>query len=176
MTQLRCCTHCARHVLIHERACPFCQRDLPPAAERAPVKIAAGLSRAQRLALAAAIAGQSVAACAETSEPIPQSMPHYGAPLAGNLAPAAGSGGAGQQVAGRSGAAGTTGVAVPVYGAPVYGAPIAGQPSPKPKPDAGVPDVDASDEDAGGVKDAGHVVQPVYGAPIPIYGAPTPRR
>lgn len=190
MTQLRTCPDCARHVLSSEPACPFCLCALEAEPERVVLKVPANLSRAQRLTLAAAMAGQAISACAKTTDPLPTGVPVYGAPLAGNVAPAAGSGsaGTGQSPAGRSGGEAGTFIAPP-YGlpprpdagviTPVYGAPIAGQPS---KPvDAGVPD-SASDDDAGPSGDAavkpdgGVMIQPLYGAPIPIYGAPIPKK
>jgi len=180
MNQLRCCEGCSRHVLISERACPFCERELTPLAERVLPNLPAGLSRAQRLAIAAAMAGQAaLTACAETTDG--SAMPHYGAPLAGNSAsgsPAGSGGGSGR------------GVAVPVYGAPVaghagsgviiappYGLPIAGWSSPTKDagpPDAAPPDQDGDTLDASPPRDAGNMVHPLYGAPVPIYGAPIP--
>ena len=193
MTQLRSCPGCSRHVLSSELACPFCQCSLDAAPERAQIKVPANLSRAQRLALAAAMAGQAISACAKTTDPIGPAVPIYGAPLAGNVAPAAGSGsaGTGQSLAGRNGGQAGTTLSAPAYGlpplpdagfgTPVYGAPIAGQPG---KPvDAGVAvDSGADDDDAGPTsdagtrKDGGAMVQPLYGAPIPIYGAPIPKK
>jgi hypothetical protein len=181
MNQLRCCEGCSRHVLISERECPFCQRVLAPLAERVLPNLPAGLSRAQRLAIAAAMASQAMTACAETSDTV--AVPIYGAPIAGSSSPAGhGAGGAGgTSTAGRGSDAGKAGsgpIAIPVYGAPVagfgmaiYGAPIAGQPSPK---DAAPPDQDADSQDAGSARDSGQMVHPLYGAPSPVYGAPIP--
>ena len=142
MKDLRPCESCSRHVFATERTCPFCQAVLEPAPERTAVAVPSSASRAQRLALAAAIGSQSLLACAETvdtggplagtgaivtagtSAPLP--VPVYGVPLAGQPAPAAGRGG---------------------VISPAYGAPLAGQPAPT----------------AG----RGGVPQPVYGAPAP---------
>jgi len=186
MTRLRSCEGCSRHVLVSERTCPFCQRELAPLPERPPVQHMPGLSRAQRLALAAAAAaGPALSACM-------QSVPVYGAPApqmeAGTNAGGAGAG------AGRAGSEPPT--AVPVYGAPlagqpgpggtagrgasgngsvvmpVYGVPVSGRSGQPDKPDAG-------DADDAGVppRDGGPMVQPLYGAsPAPVYGAPTPQR
>jgi hypothetical protein len=151
--------------------------ELAAAPERAVVPVPSGASRAQRLALAAALGSQSLLACAETrdAEP-PITVPVYGAPLAGNQgAPAAGSA---QPAAGRGGGgrfdAGTP-LPTPVYGAP---APLAGQPAPVPppkRPDAGPPpEEDAGTEPTAGSGGRGGMAVPVYGAPIPEYGAPPP--
>ena len=186
MTQLRTCPGCARHVLNHEPSCPFCEQKLDAAPERAPIKVPSNLSRAQRLTLAAAMAGQAVSACTETAVPV------YGAPIAGDVAPSAGSGGTGTSSGGRhAGQAGTTaGVGMAVA---IYGAPLAGNPASGPAKDAGASDAGSKDagmkdagmrsdaaadddagsaSDAGTKKDGGIMVQPLYGAPAPAYGLP----
>ena len=177
MTRLRSCEGCARHVRLDEQTCPFCQRSLSAAPAPAPLKLPTGLSRAQRLAIAAAIAGG--AACADTTEGGGTPVPIYGAPLpaAGTVGQAGSSGKAGSAAAGSAatGAAASGGqVAVPVYGAPLAGNPSqvkdAGQ-------DAGDDEQDAGPSDAGPRKDAGQMAVPLYGAaPVPIYGAPIPKR
>jgi hypothetical protein len=151
------------------------------------VSVPSGASRAQRLALAAALGGQGLLGCTETT-----ATPVYGAPVAASPS---------QPSGGKGVAAGSGGgpVAVPVYGAPlagqpapvkppadagqmvtpVYGAPLAGQPAPR--PDAGHSEEDAGPADAGvtdaGVtRDGGPMVHPLYGAPVPPYGLPpTPK-
>jgi len=172
MSQLRLCEACSRHVLRSEVECPFCKCALLPLPPSAAVKLAPGLSRAQRLAVAAAaMAGQAISACtAGTSEMV---TPVYGAPLAGAPSTAAGAPAAGGG-AGHVASGGNPGVAVPVYGAPLAGTP--GLPT---KSDAGAHD--AGDEDAGvtpdsGVPDGGPTVHPVYGSPVPLYGAPIPQK
>jgi hypothetical protein len=174
MNQLRCCEGCSRHVLLSERECPFCRRELAPLPERVLPKLPAGLSRAQRLALAAAMAGQALTACAETTDRGPF-FPPYGVPLAGHAGqvPNAGGGASGTSAAGRGGAGMTGGGAGRDGGVaiPVYGVPIAGQPSPV--KDAAPVDQDGETQDAG-PSDAGPMVHPLYGAPVPVYGAPIP--
>jgi hypothetical protein len=185
MKRLRSCDSCARHVFVSEQVCPFCLSELAPAADPAPLAIPSGASRAQRLALVAALGTQSLLACADSREPV--AVPVYGAPLAGNAAPGPAGNAAPTPAAGRGA---TPPVAVPVYGAPaplagqpappvagrgavpdggvampVYGAPIAGQPAGE--DDAGV-------EPAAGAGGRGGMAVPVYGAPIPEYGAPPP--
>jgi hypothetical protein len=161
MTRLRTCDGCSRHVLASESSCPFCQRVLAPAQLLAAPSAPPGLSRAQRLTLAAAaVAGQALAACSSDAS---QAVPVYGAPISG--APGAGG----------SGTAGKGAVAVPVYGAPVAGRTGGASGSSATQPDAG----DA--EDAGVAtnppkSDGGTMVQPLYGAPVPVYGAPLPQK
>jgi hypothetical protein len=147
MARLICCEGCSRHVRASELVCPFCQREQVPAPASPTANIPAGLSRAQRLALAAAMAGQALVACAKTNETIKVALPAYGAPLAGNMAragnaaPAAGSGAAGRDV-----------MIAPTYGSPppppIAGRaapPIAGHPSDS--EDAGLNDRDADTRD-----------------------------
>ena len=140
MPQLRACDGCSRHVWSHELTCPFCGCEITSVPEPTRIIPRSGLSRGQRLMLAAAIAGQALGACAETTngaEVLPD-----GGPIAGR----AGSAGvAGATTAGQGGAAiagyGGIGFTTPPYGA----AP--------PPPDAGKnprpPDDDAGDQDAG---------------------------
>jgi hypothetical protein len=175
MNQLRCCEGCSRHVLLSERECPFCRRELAPLPERVLPKLPAGLSRAQRLTLAAAMAGQALTACAETTDGV--AIPIYGAPVAGSVgqAPQGGSGASGKSAAGRGGAGMTGGAGRDAgFAVPVYGVPIAGQPSPV--KDAAPVDEDGGAQDAGR-SDAGQMIVPPYGLPpmpVPVYGAPIP--
>ena len=189
MTGLRSCDSCARHVFVTEQTCPFCKTPLSAAPEPARVAIPSGASRAQRLALAAAIGSSTLVACADTGS---ATSPNEVAGRAANVAGAGGHAGSGTQAptAGKPAPPGG-GVAVPVYGAPapgnppqagrtaqpaagrgsvdvpVYGAPVAG--SPAEEEDAGVPEAGKAAAGSGG-----HVAVPVYGAPFPEYGAPPP--
>jgi hypothetical protein len=159
-------------VFASERVCPFCQRALAPVQELPVMVIPSGISRAQRLALAAAIAGQALAGCAETATPI------YGAPVpVSGQGATAGTGGAGTGPAGMGSPAGRGGAGARSAGIggggeggfialPPYGVPLAGNPALD--DDAGVAD------DAGPTRDSGQMASPVYGAPV--YGAPpTPK-
>lgn len=145
MTRLICCEGCSRHVRASELVCPFCQREQTPMPAPPVANIPAGLSRAQRLALAAAMASQALASCAKTNETMTAAFPHYGAPLAGNMASA----GRGAPAAG-SGAAGRDVMITPPYGAPPPPPPLAGRVAP---PIAGHPsdseDAGPNDQDAG---------------------------
>ena len=152
MPRLKTCPACSRHVFVHETRCPFCAGDCSQEA-RAPIfAIKAGMSRAQRFAVVAAVAGQSaLIGCNAIDDPPPETVtvPIYGAPVppGGLLPPPAGSGGS-SGVAGRENRAGASGGGVagqPAYGGPfidagaaqpVYGAPLI---------DSGT----AGDEDAG---------------------------
>ena len=183
MNRLRSCEGCARHVFVTERVCPFCLTELAEVAVRALPAMPSGASRAQRLALAAALGGQGLVGCAQEV-----AVPVYGAPapLAGNAAPPSGTTPPGQPGPTHPPAAGRGGSGVPDGGGvavPVYGAPLAGQAAPPITP--AQPDAAAAlDEDAGVdeppdaslPRDAGPMVHPVYGAPIPEYGAPPPPR
>jgi hypothetical protein len=134
-----------------------------------------GLSRAQRLAVAAAMAGQAACSSSTVDSGL---MPVYGAPLAGasGQSETGGSSGGSNATSGRdagpnAGRGGQVAVAV-------YGAPIAGQPSQI--KDAGL---DSGDDEDAGPKDAGpqglggRMAVPLYGAPVPVYGAPpNPKR
>lgn len=175
MNRLRVCEGCSRHVMESEQVCPFCQLELAPLQLPAAVRLPAGLSRAQRLALAAAaVAGQALAACTADGDTGMSTTPVYGVPISGSPGNPAGARApaAGRDAGPASGGAGV--VAVPVYGAPLAGT----QSLPVQKPDAGR---DAGDEDAGVAPDAstpdgGPTVHPVYGAPVPLYGAPIPQK
>ena len=146
MPRLRICDQCSRHVLVDEVSCPFCAAELSPAPQPAATKLPAGLSRAQRFALAAAVVGQAAAVgCTET-----RTQAIYGAPFTDD-AGSGKSGSGGAAAAGRSGASGTDSVAMPVYGAPFVPAGRGG---------AG---------GAGGVAKAGSGGEPVA---VPVYGAP----
>jgi hypothetical protein len=142
MPQLRCCEGCSRHVLLSERSCPFCQRELAAPLPRKLPSMPAGLSRRQRLTLAAAIAGQALSACAETTD-------GNTAPIAG--ATAAGRGGAGNTAAGHGGAGMSGGAGHDVMIIPPYGL----SPPPPPRMDASAPNQDAEAEDAGPARGAG---------------------
>jgi hypothetical protein len=203
MTRLRTCDACARHVFATEPNCPFCHAQLSAAPEPAQLSVPAGASRAQRLALAAAIGGSALLGCAQdgdnaqstdntatagaaaagrtggntNQQPGGTVTPVYGAPISGDPP------GQGGRVAQPT--AGNGSVEVPVYGAPVAGAPATGE-----EEDAGVPEAGASGAagaapaaGSGGtggqagrspVPIAGTVAVPLYGAPIPEYGAPPP--
>src|SRR5688500_2868390 len=66
MTQLRTCDGCARHVFVKEKQCPFCGAQLAPAAVRSfGDRLRSGLSRAQRVAIAAALAAPALGACSD---------------------------------------------------------------------------------------------------------------
>lgn len=195
MTRLRTCDACTRHVFATEPSCPFCHAQLAAAPEPAQFSVPAGASRAQRLALAAAIGGSALLGCAQdgdnaqstdntstaaagrtggntNQQPGGTVTPVYGAPVPGNPPPQAG------RVAQPS--AGNGSVEVPVYGAPVAGAPASDE------EDAGVPEAGAGGAGAAGsggttaqagrgpVPVAGTVAVPLYGAPMPEYGAPPP--
>ena len=186
MKRLRSCDGCKRHVFVSERECPFCHLQLTAAPAAADVSVPSGASRAQRLALAAALGGQGLIGCAQATSPaegapVTANPGMNVPPKAGNAAPAAGGGATRPVDAGL--------MVTPVYGAPatppgpinpgadagptampVYGAPLAGQPAPR--PDAGPADEDAGSSDAGTRRDGGPTVHPVYGAPAPVYGAP----
>lgn len=164
MIRLRSCSGCSRHVKFTETSCPFCHCALAPAAPRVVASLPPGLSRSQRLALvAAAVASQALSGCDDTNAsggPFQSvGVPVYGAPVAGQMAPLAGS----QAIAGAptppfdagldAGQSGPAperdddagqGTVIPVYGAPL--------PS----------DASTSNEDAS--------TRPV--TPAPVYGAP----
>jgi hypothetical protein len=146
MPQLRACDGCSRHVWIRELKCPFCGCEMTSVAEPPQYIPRTGLSRGQRLVLAAAIAGQALGACAETTKS-PELLPD-GGPIAGRAASAGSAGVAGVTAAGQGGVVvgGNGGLGfmpIPPYGAT----------PPPPPPDAGKnpkpPDDDAGDQDAG---------------------------
>jgi len=176
MTQLRVCEGCTRHVFLAETACPFCGAALAQAPRRSfGEKLRSGMSRAQVLAIAAAVTGQTLGACSDTASD--DGIPGGSGGSAGDVAGSGGDSGSGEGGAGSGGdsgagagggagmeggaGAGAGGMAQPVYGAPVpdsgvdqpvYGAPV---------PDGGV-------DDAG--DDSGEPMA------IPLYGASPPER
>jgi len=103
MIRLMRCESCSRHVRANEVACPFCKSRLEPAADAPTPKRARGLSRAQRMALVAAFAGESLVACGNSITP-------YGAPppppsgSSGPVVPSRTRAGVGADAAGSSGA------------------------------------------------------------------------
>jgi hypothetical protein len=145
MAQLKACNGCSRHVWSYEDTCPFCGCKVTSVAESVRFVPRNGLSRGQRLVLAAAFAGQALGACAETTTNGPDLLPD-GGPIAGRAGSAglASVAAAGQGASGVSGANGFGNIAPPYGAAP---------PPPPPPPDAGKnsnpPDDDAGDEDAG---------------------------
>jgi hypothetical protein len=161
MPRLKTCPACSRHVFVHETRCPFCAGDCSQES-RAPIfAIQAGMSRAQRFAVVAAVAGQTaLLGCNATDDPAPDPdpgpgqvmTPVYGAPIppGGIQPPPSGAGGNGA-IAGNGSQAGTGGVGV---GQPVYGAPFVDAGPPQPMYGGGLPPVDAGvagrgDEDGG---------------------------
>jgi hypothetical protein len=163
MPRLRPCDACSRHVFVTETRCPFCQALMPNAPIDRDLAIRSGMSRAQRFAVAAAVAGQTLATgCASTTNPEP------GGSASAGMSANPGSANAGS--VSRDGAStGSAGIGESSSaGQPMmlvfYGNPMIVPPPPRPPIDAGV-----AEDDAGGAppKDAGHRVQPVYGAPIP---------
>jgi hypothetical protein len=122
---------------------------------------AAGMSRAQRYALAAAVATQAAVGCADSNT----GPGGAGTGTAGTASAGVGSSGTGASGTGSSGT-GSSGTGEAGWGQPVYGAPI----------DSGIVDasfdasLDASDEDDAGAEDSGQVMA-LYGGAIPIYGA-----
>jgi hypothetical protein len=184
MERFRTCESCSRHVRAAEAKCPFCDAALDQATLLQVPRGPAQLSRAQRIALVAAVAGGSMlAACGDDAVAMPvygAPVPRAGAGVAGATAGtgAAGGGGAaaGGGTAGR-GAAGAPPIAVPVYGAPVPppagsggGAGKAGSGAAGAAGSAGTAGTAGASAGAGGA--AGHgMVVPVYGA-SPAYGVP----
>jgi hypothetical protein len=69
---LRVCDACARHVFATETTCPFCAAALAPVPRRPRFKLHPRLGRAQRLAIAGAVAG--LIGCTERFTPL------YGVP------------------------------------------------------------------------------------------------
>jgi hypothetical protein len=199
MTRLRTCQACARHVFTSEPSCPFCKTQLAAAADPAAVAIPSSASRAQRLALAAAISGTALLGCAaddpqatdaqatagasggsagQAAPSVPPgggvAVPVYGAPVPGGPGPAPQAGRGPQPTAGNNGT-----ITVPVYGAPVAGSSA--------DEDAGVPEAGNGAAGSGSAAGrgaagsggttgpiGGNIAVPVYGAPIPEYGAPPP--
>lgn len=149
MPRLRVCDECSRHVFVDETSCPFCGAELAPAAASPALALPAGLSRAQRFALTAAVVSQAALGCTET-----RSIPVYGAPFNEDVGPGtAGKGGA-AAAAGSSGSAGV--VAIPIYGA-----------SPVPTAGTGAAGTRGSAGSAGGP-----IAVPAYGAPFIDAGTP----
>jgi hypothetical protein len=177
MAELRLCEGCSRHVFTSEQRCPFCARLLSPHTAKAPTLLQAGLSRAQRYAMAAAVASSAAAAtsCSKHHEEARggeagESSAGTGAGAGAVAGSGAGSSGlAGNTAAGTgSGASGTGpepipqpmyggGFPQPVYGAPFVDAGVAGSGA----IDAGRPDEDAGQEDT-------PPAIPVYGAAFPF--------
>jgi hypothetical protein len=187
MTRLRSCDACSRHVFVTETRCPFCQTALEPVSNSPVFNIKAGMSRAQRFTLVAAVASQALIGCSDDPKGT-----GIGRGSGGNTQQ--GTGGTAQGTGGTATAGQGGGIAQPVYGAPidpgtggtnagsggrgntgqggvgggaqaVYGAPIPN--------DAGVSDAgDAGDDQP---KDDGGRIQPVYGGAIPLYGAIPPQ-
>jgi hypothetical protein len=193
MERFRTCDECSRHVRAAEPKCPFCGQELAAASLMSIPRAPAQLSRAQRIALVAAVAG-GLAACGDDT--VGQPGPKAGTGVAGASAgtgaagasgAAAGSG-AGAGAAGK-GAAGSPPVAVPVYGAPFPvpagsggssgGAGKAGSGGAAGAAgSAGSAGTAGSSAGSGGAAGAaGHpMVQPLYGA-SPAYGVPpTPQK
>jgi len=169
MTQLRVCDGCSRHVFVSEKACPFCNTSLREAPKPTfGERLRKGMSRAQLLAVAAAVTGQTLGGCTDTPN---EGGGHYSGGSSGTTAGTeSGSGGSSGTTGGAGGAAGTVsgGAGGATGGAggsggdlaqPVYGAPV--------PDDAGV---DASAEPDGAVSDdGGTMIVPLYGA------SPAPR-
>ena len=192
MTRLRTCEGCARHVFVTETRCPFCRCELAPASRSPIFDIRASMSRAQRVALVAAVAGQTLLGCSDDGDSGNQGG-------TGGMTMQGSGGTSTPSTGGKSGGA-SGGVAQPVYGAPIdpggsgqgtggtgfqpmYGGPISppsgtgGTAGPQ---DGGANMSDDASADAGDAstasdagQDAGRV-QALYGAPVPVYGAPIP--
>lgn len=177
MERFRTCDECSRHVRASEAKCPFCGHALAAAPLMPVPRAPAQLSRAQRIALVAAVAG-GIAACGDDSPP-PSSGPHAGASAgtsAGGTSGAAA--GSGASTAAGRGAAGQ--VAVPVYGAPVT-PPVGAAGSSGAAGKGGAGGAGGSAGAAGAAGAAGKagasgsgvagrgMVQPLYGAsPVPV--------
>ena len=116
MTRLRTCEGCARHVFVTETRCPFCQRELAPASRSPIFDLRASMSRAQRVALVAAVAGQTLLGCSDDGDSGNGSQSGTG----GMTMQGSGSGGSASMpgTGGKSGGA-SGGIAQPVYGAPI---------------------------------------------------------
>jgi hypothetical protein len=188
MTRLKSCEGCARHVFVIETRCPFCGRELAPGSRSPIFDIRAGMSRAQRYTLVAAVASQTLLACPSSSK----SGTHGGTGgmqqgSGGTMLPGTG----GQAAAGSGGG----GLVQPVYGAPLAtggtGAGTSGTGAGNGGANAGTggtsggsggqgiavvhyggimpPDAgQAGAGDAGEAKDAGHIPVPPYGAIPPL--------
>jgi hypothetical protein len=185
-------------VFVTETRCPFCQHALA-SLSRAPIfDIRAGMSRAQRYTLVAAVAGQTLLGCSNNDAKSGAQGGSGGMQQQGSGGVAMQGTGGGQPIAGNGG-----GIAQPVYGAPfnpgtggqgtggantsggsggqALPVPHYGGAVPPPDMDAGrdagrdasADAGDASAADAG--RDAGRI-QPLYGAPAAVYGAPIPNK
>jgi hypothetical protein len=75
MTRLRICEACSRHVFVSETQCPFCAVPLAPLRGTPNFKLGRRMSRAQRVAVAGAVA--SLIGCQDGFVPAPA----YGAPV-----------------------------------------------------------------------------------------------
>jgi hypothetical protein len=177
MTQLRVCDGCSRHVFVTEKACPFCDAALQEAPKRSLGQVLrAGMSRAQILAVAAAVTGQTLGACTDT--PNNTGVSGVGGTTAGAMSGGSGgtAGGGAGGAGGMSGGASGTGGAGGASGA--SGAGGAGG--------------TAGTSGAGGTGGAGgEIVMPLYGGAmppddagaedsgepmaVPVYSAPNPR-
>lgn len=168
MTPLRVCEACSRHVLVTEQSCPFCKSALGPAPQRSFGKqLRAGMSRAQILAVAAAVTGQTLGACSDTV-----TRDGDGDGNAGESGEGGGSGEAGTGTGGRSGAGGTSvsggGTSGMVGGAAGVAGMFGGSGG-----DIAVPEYGGSFPlDSGLDEDGGVDEEPMA---IPIYSAPNPR-
>jgi hypothetical protein len=175
MTQLRVCDGCTRHVFVSEQACPFCGAALSAAPRRTfGERLRKGMSRAQILAVAAAVSGPALGACTDT----PNNDGRAGASGTTAGTQSGGSGGSGGSSgttggagAGGSGSGGTAGTVSGGAGGmvsggmggsggdlaqPVYGAPV--------EVDAGADASDSTDAST----DEGGMAIPLYGAtPVP---------
>ena len=174
MTPLRSCDGCKRHVFVSELRCPFCAQSLRPVEGRAPSILQAGLSRAQRYAVAAAVAGSAAGGCSKYHEE-PQSPAGNGAPSTAGTSGAMGAAGAAGNTSNTAGAGagngagGAEAIPQPMYGGgfpqPVYGAPFPGVAGSAGGP-GGSGGADAGSDDDAGV-DETPPVAPAYGAPFP---------
>lgn len=63
MTELRTCDGCQRRVFVTEQSCPFCSVKLEPLPVPATSRFQAGMSRAQMLAVAAAVTSHVLTGC-----------------------------------------------------------------------------------------------------------------
>jgi len=176
MPRLVCCENCSRHVFATESACPFCQAAIT-ATPRAVPRVTRGLSRAQRLALTAALVAP-LAGCADESADDAAAetdsaseelvaVPLYGVPVAGSrFTPVGGRGGKG----GAGGAGGI--VAVPLYGVPVSADDASLSTSTE--EDAGVSDEEEAEKvEAASSESSLSITRPGWPTiPILLYGAP----
>jgi hypothetical protein len=162
MTQLRACDACSRHVFANEKVCPFCNASLAALPERSfGDRLRRGMSRAQLLAVAAAMTGQTLGACTDTphNDGIPDGtggMGGSGVMDAGGDSGAGGAGGGGAGGAGGMMSGGAGGAAGTVSGgAGGAGGTMSG----------------GAGGMAGGGAGGDKMGQPVYGAPVEDAGA-----